>query len=207
MTSAQARTWEKPNAHGSASERFSIQGGGRGYATLHSPSIRVHDKLTAFEATRLVADCNDWQVVMGALQRLRFHSVAVDVVCLTAACKALLQALQWQRTLCLFRRAAALALAANERTYGVALAACAASHGGWQDAAHLFGCMPTVRLEQNSFLQSAAVTALDAAVHGWSAALSLIVQVASRGTRSNIVASNAVFSTCGQHWPVTLSLL
>ena len=32
-----------------------------------------------------------------------------------------------------FRRAAALALAANERTYGVALAACAASHGGWQD--------------------------------------------------------------------------
>ena len=32
-----------------------------------------------------------------------------------------------------FRGAAALALAANERTYGVALAACAASHGGWQD--------------------------------------------------------------------------
>ena len=29
-----------------------------------------------------------------------------------------------------------------------------------KDAVHLFGCMPTVRLEQNSFLQSAAVTAL-----------------------------------------------
>eukprot|EP00439_Symbiodinium_sp_Y106_P063710 s2112_g9.t3 len=165
------------------------------------------DELTVFEATRLVANCTDWQVVLGALQRLRLHSVVVDVVCLTAACKALLQALQWQRTLSLFHGAAALALAANERTYGVALAACAGSHGGWKDAVHLFGCMPTVRLEQNSFLQSAAVTALDAALHGWSAALSLMVQVTSRGTPSNIVASNAVFSTCAQHWPVTLSLL
>ncbi|CAE7029927.1 EMB2076, partial [Symbiodinium sp. CCMP2456] len=155
MTSAQACIWERQR------------------------NAQVHDKLTVFEATRLVADCTDWQVVMGTLQRLRLHSVAVDVVCLTAACKAVLQALQWQRTLSLFRGAAAVALAANERTYGVALAACAASREGWQDAVHLFGCMPTARLEQNSFLQSAAVTALDAALHGWSAALSLMVQVAS----------------------------
>ncbi|CAE7599742.1 unnamed protein product [Symbiodinium sp. CCMP2592] len=179
MTSAHVRTWQKPNGV----------------------------ELTVFEATRLVANCTDWQVVMGALQRLRLHSVALDVVCLTAACKALQQALQWQRALSLFHGAAALALAANERTYGVALAACAGSERGWKDAVHLFGCMPSVRLEQNSFLQSAAVTALDAALHGWSAALSLMVQLAGRGTPSNIVASNAVFSTCAQHWPVTLSLL
>ncbi|CAL1167132.1 unnamed protein product [Cladocopium goreaui] len=103
----------------------------------------------------------DWSRLCSLLER-RKDFVDVDVVSLSAAMNLFAKVVQWQRAIDLLHSSSSQELRPNERSCHACLVACDKAGGGalWSRALWLFNGMPGSTLQQNTFVQCAAVTAV-----------------------------------------------